>query len=138
MTSPQPRVILVYNADSGLINAVKDAVWKVVKPSTYPCSLCALTYGWVSMHGRWRRFLSSLPHTKVFHHKDDYAQAFPELNIALPAILVAEGRPRPEVLVSANELDALPDLDALIALVEKRLAATGTIGARPGSPLATA
>jgi hypothetical protein len=57
MISPQPRLILVYNADSGVLNMVKDAVWKVLQPSTYPCSLCALTYGWVSMHERWRRFL---------------------------------------------------------------------------------
>lgn len=132
MSDAQTHLILVYNADSGLLNAVNDAVWKVVKPSTYPCSLCALTYGWVSMHGQWRRFLDSLPHAKVFHHKDDFAAAFPELNIALPAILVAEGRTRPEMLVSADELDALPDLDALIALVKKRLAARATMGARPG------
>lgn len=127
MSNTQNRLILVYNADSGLLKAVKDAVWKVVKPSTYPCSLCALTYGWVSMHGQWRRFLDSLPHTKVFHHKDDFAAAFPELNIALPAILVADGRAHPEMLVSADELDALPDLNALIALAGKRLAATGTM-----------
>ena len=122
MSNAQTRLILVYNADSGLLNAVKDAVWKVVRPSTYPCSLCALTYGWVSMHGPWRRFLDGLPHAKVFHHKDDFAAAFPALNIALPAMLLAEGAAPPRVLVSAAELDTLPDLAALIALVDARLA----------------
>lgn len=121
MALPLPRLILVYNADSGWLNAVKDAVWKVMRPATYPCSLCALTYGWVSMHRNWRRFLERLPHTKVFHHKDDLAAAFPGLEIALPAILLAEDRAPPRVLVSADELDALPDLTALIALVEGRL-----------------
>jgi hypothetical protein len=130
MNIAQPRLIIVYNADSGLLNAVKDAVHKIAAPSTYPCSLCALTYGWLSMHGRWRRFLGSLLHTKVFHHRDDFALAFPELNISLPAILLTEGRPRPEVLVSAQELDALPDLEALMMLVEKRLAL-----ARIGAPV---
>lgn len=130
MTRSLPRLIIVYNADSGLLNAAKDAVWKVVQPSTYPCSLCALTYGWVSMHGRWRRFLGSLPHTKVFHHKDDFALAFPELNIALPAMLLAESDSHPTVLVSANELDTLSDLEGLIALVEERLAL-----ARIGAPI---
>lgn len=120
--NPAPhRLILVYNADSGMLNMVKDAVWKVVRPSTYPCSLCALTYGWVSMHGRWRRFLDGLPRAKVFHHKDDFALAFPDMAIALPAILLAEGTAPPQVLVRAAELDALPDLPALIALVEARL-----------------
>ncbi|WDA41880.1 hypothetical protein [Erythrobacter sp. BLCC-B19] len=122
MTTHAARLILVYNADSGWLNAVKDAVWKVVRPATYPCSLCALTYGWVSMHGGWRRFLDGLPLARVFHHKDDFAAAFPGLAIALPAILLAEGDAPPRVLASAAELDALPDLAALIALVEARLA----------------
>jgi hypothetical protein len=121
MDHPPPRLILVYNADSGWLNAVKDAVWKVVRPATYPCSLCALTYGWVSMQGRWRRFLDGLPHAKVFHHKDDFARAFPQLAVALPAILLAEDGAPPRVLVNAAELGALPDLPALIALVEARL-----------------
>lgn len=130
MTSAKPRLIIVYNADGGLLNAAKDAVHKIAAPATYPCSLCALTYGWLSMHGQWRRFLKSLPHTKVFHHRDDFALGFPELNIPLPAILLLEGRPRPDVLVSAQELDALPDLSALISLVERRLAL-----ARIGAPV---
>ena len=121
MTSPQSRLILVYNADSGVLNMVKDAVWKVLRPSTYPCSLCALTYGWVSMHGRWRRFLDGLPLAKVFHHKDDYAAAFPGQQVALPVILLAPANGAPQVLVSAAELDGLPDLAALIALVDTRL-----------------
>ena len=121
MTNPMLRLILVYNADSGVLNMVKDAVWKVLRPSTYPCSLCALTYGWVSMHSAWRRFLDALPHTKVFHHKDDFAIAFPGQTVALPVILLASADRPPEVLVSAAELDALPDLAALIALVETRV-----------------
>jgi hypothetical protein len=122
MTNPATRIVLVYNADGGLLNAVKDAAHKIVSPATYPCSLCALTYGWVSMRPRWRRFLASLPITKVFHHRDDFALAFPRLALPLPAILLAEGDGPPQVLVSASELDALTDLRALIALVEERLA----------------
>jgi len=121
MTHPAPRLILVYNADGGLLNALKDSAHKIVSPATYPCSLCALTYGWVSMRARWRRFLASLPHTKAFHHRDDFALAFPGLAVPLPTILLAEGRGPPRVLVSAPELDALPDVQALIALVEERL-----------------
>jgi hypothetical protein len=121
MNSPPTRLILVYNADGGLLNAVKDAVWKVTRPTTYPCSLCALTYGWVSMHGRWRRFLARLPQGKVFHHSDDFLLAFPGHAVPLPAILLAVGDAPPDVLVSTAELDALPDLAALIALVAARL-----------------
>lgn len=134
MSPAQPRLILVYNADSGLLNAVKDAVWKVVRPATYPCSLCALTYGWVSMHAPWRRFLDRLPFSKVFHHRDDFTEAYPDLAIALPAILIVHPGQAPDILVAAAELDALPDLDALIALVELRLAGIQASGAAsPGA-----
>jgi hypothetical protein len=57
----------------------------------------------------------------VFHHKDDFAVAFPSQTVALPVILLASAGGPPEVLVSAAELDALPDLAALIALVETRI-----------------
>lgn len=122
MNPTPPRLLLVYNADGGLLNAVRDTVWKTFWPKTYPCSLCALTYGWVAMRGAWRRFLDAQPHEKSFYHKDEFADAFPELSIPLPAILTADGGAHPEVLVSAAELDALPDLSALIALVESRVA----------------
>jgi len=130
MADPHPNLIFVYNADGGVLNAVKDAVHKVAMPATYPCSLCALTYGWVSMNSNWRRFLSSLPHTKVFHHRDDFAVAFPDLSPALPVIMLAEGKTPPRVLISADELDAMPDLASLMALVEERL-----MLARLGAPI---
>ena len=134
MTHAAARLILVYNADAGVLNALKDMVHKIVAPASYPCSLCALTYGWVAMRGRWRRFLASLPQAKVFHHRDDFARAFPGLSPALPAMLIAEGEAAPRVLVSAAELDATPDLANLIALVEERLALV-RLGA-PITPLA--
>lgn len=130
MKIPQPRLICVYNADGGVLKALKDAAHKIAAPATYPCSLCALTYGWVSMRSEWRRFLGSLPHAKVFHHRDDFALAFEGLQVALPAILLDEGKIPPRMLVSATELDALPGLEALIALVEERLAL-----ARLGAPI---
>ena len=59
MTAPQPsrpapRLLVVYNADSGILNALGHAVHKLVKPETYPCSLCAITYGAVSMRKEWK------------------------------------------------------------------------------------
>jgi hypothetical protein len=123
MNNPNDRLILVYNANGGLLNGLRDSIWKAFRPSTYPCSLCVLTFGWFTMYRPWRDFLDNLPHEKVYLHKDEIGQAFSELDIALPAILVSKGSHPPEVLVSAAELDALPDLSALRALVERRLAA---------------
>jgi hypothetical protein len=123
------RLLFVYNADGGLLNAVRDMAHKIAAPESYPCSLCAITYGWVAMHGRWRRFLDSLPHDKAFHHRDDFIAAFPHCDAALPAILLERHSAPPCVLISAEELDALTDLGALISLLEQRLALT-----RSGAP----
>jgi hypothetical protein len=37
------ELIFVYNADSGILNLLKDAVHKLLKAETYPCSPCAPT-----------------------------------------------------------------------------------------------
>ncbi|OQW46472.1 MAG: hypothetical protein A4S16_10745 [Proteobacteria bacterium SG_bin6] len=115
------RLLFVYNAHEGLGHALLDAVHKMVAPASYPCSLCALTYGSVAMKRAWKAFLASLPQSKAFYHREDFARAYPAIgDLALPAILIDRGG-GPELLVAAAELDPLPDLPALIALLDARL-----------------
>lgn len=121
MSKSKPQLILVYNAESGILNAVMHALHKQFKPSTYPCSLCALTYGAVSMHSRWRKFLDWQPSEVVIHHSDDFAEAYPEISVPLPVIMIGETGESPSVLVAADELDAMTSLDDLIGEVEERL-----------------
>ena len=123
MTTATRALIFVYNAKSGLASAVGDMVHKIVSPATYPCSLCALTYGVVSMRGEWRRFLDSTGLPTQFLYRDQFRRQPDGRDLALPAILLGGPASVPTVLVSAAELDALPDLPALIALLEARLAA---------------
>jgi hypothetical protein len=122
---PPARLILVYNAKGGIFNMAADAVHKLVSPQTYPCSLCALSYGPLAMHQAWRKALAALPVPVLFYHKDDFPAAFPGLQITLPAILLGQGANQPLVLLRSDELDDLPSLDALIALLHARLAERG-------------
>lgn len=117
-----PTLILVYNADGGVLDALGDFVHKIVSPATYPCSLCGLTYGAFTMRGAWRRFLDTLGLTVLFLYRDEFRSELDQRGIALPAILFGDKASAPEVLVSADELNALPDLAALMALVKERLA----------------
>ena len=121
MTSGQPHLLMVYNSDGGLFAMVSDAVHKVVSPRTYPCSLCAITYGAVSMKLEWRRYLERLPAQVTFHHRDDFAGAWPEARFALPAILIENDGCLSE-LVSARDLDSIVTVAELTALVDARLA----------------
>lgn len=117
-----PTLIFVYNARGGLISALGDMVHKIVSPATYPCSLCALSYGAVSMRGEWRRFLDGTGLPTLFLYRDEFRRDLDDRDLALPVILLGGDTGVPKVLVSAAELDALPDLRALIALVKARLA----------------
>ncbi|MEP2735726.1 MAG: hypothetical protein ABJP34_05460 [Erythrobacter sp.] len=121
MPQSDAKLLIVYNADTGMINAVLHAMHKALKPETYPCSLCALTYGTVSMHGVWRRFLDALPLDVAFYHRDDYAEDFPEDQPQLPAILLQKAGEVPAVLIPASKLDAMASLDVLMGSLEEKL-----------------
>ncbi|MBV7258089.1 hypothetical protein [Erythrobacter crassostreae] len=122
--SPQkPQLLIVYNADGGVLNMLLHAAHKQFAPDSYPCSLCALTYGPVSMRGEWKRFLKSLPMDAVFHHRDDFADAYPNYGHDLPAILVADSNRRLRALIPASDLDAMDDLSDLIVEMESKLEA---------------
>lgn len=115
---PAPgRLIFIYNANGGLMHMALDSLHKTLSPSTYPCSLCAVTYGSFRMHPKWRHWLNALGIPAVFQHKDDT----PHKHIALPAVLAERGG-QIEVLIDAPTLDRLASLDALIAMLEARLA----------------
>ena len=121
------RLICVYNADTGLIGALMHAVHKAVRPQTYPCSLCALTYGAVSMRGDWKRYWHALNARVDFYHRDDFTADFPALGTggvreaALPAILMSEKGEEPRVIISNEELDAMANVDELMARVSAEL-----------------
>lgn len=115
-------LILVYNADDGLFNAMADTLHKVLSPQTYACRLCAFTHGTFGMLRPWKVFLEALGLPLVFYHRREFAQVHPRADVALPAILVDRAGVL-EVLVSAAEIDACRDLDSLIEKVRAALAA---------------
>ena len=115
-------LLIVYNADEGLFAALGDAVHKAVSPDTYPCSLCAITYGAVRMRPEWRRYLKSLPYEVRFHHRPDFHRAHPSLaQLSLPAILLDEGS-GPRVLLDAATLQRVSDVGGMIAALDRALA----------------
>ena len=115
------RLVFVYNANAGLVAGVLDSIHKIVAPATYPCSLCAVTYGLVAMDRGWRDWLRGLTVPVDFYHRPDFRAAFSDA-AAWPLPLVALDRAGSlEVLLGAAELDAIADVGALIAALEARL-----------------
>lgn len=118
--APRPRLLFVYNADSGFRAALFDSVHKLVSPGTYACSLCALTYGPLSMRRAWRDWLRSAPFDARFVHRDELARDYPGFATPLPAVVI-ESEAEPHVLIGPATLDSLASIDALIAHIERAL-----------------
>jgi hypothetical protein len=128
MQTDAPRLIFVYNAGSGLITALIHTVHKQVHPASYPCSLCALTFGLIAMRREWKHFVERLPGETIFHHRDDFSATYPALGtrgareVPLPAILVSEAGEEPRVLISKEELDAMAGVGELMDKLTEALA----------------
>ena len=115
-------LLFVYNAEEGLFAAIGDAIHKAVSPGTYSCSLCAISYGAVSMRPEWRAHLKSLPYETRFFHRPDFRRVYPGLaDMALPAVLLDEGS-GPRVLLDAAALNGLHDVKELIAALDAAIA----------------
>lgn len=113
-------LIFVYNAEEGLFAAIGDALHKAVSPNTYPCSLCAVTYGAVRMRPEWRAYLKSLPYEARFFHRQDFRRAYPGLDVELPAIMLDAGD-GPRALVDAEALSQISNIKELIATLDAAL-----------------
>ncbi len=111
----QREIVFVYNADGTWTGKVKDAVHKIVRPSTYACQLCAVTYGFAGMKRQWRDFVTSLDATVSFLHRDeltdDHASIAGEL---LPAVWHRNDAGSWQPLITATEMRDFATLHELI------------------------
>jgi hypothetical protein len=116
------QLIFVYNADGGMFDRIMDAAHKLFAPTTYQCSLCAITYGAVSMHKEWKDYMVKLPFETRFYHRDGFHREWPTHNIALPAIMMLEEDGSLRTMISAEELNQQSSIAQLTALLGRKLA----------------
>ncbi len=117
MSAAARRLVFVYNADTGLLEAVQHVVWAAARPATYPCRLCLLTYGPLGMRRPWRRFIASLPTPSDFLHADELQARYPALGpVELPALFEDVGGSLTP-LIDAVDMREMASLDALITRV---------------------
>lgn len=119
---PGAPLIFVYNADSGVLNGLKDLWIKTVTPEQYACQLCAVTYGPTGMKREWRDFIRGLGCPVRFLHRDEVQREFGATGLELPAAYELRGG-HLTPLIRASELRACATLDDLLALMQSTLAA---------------
>ncbi len=127
------HLVFVYNADSGMLNLVKDIAHKLLSPATYPCSLCDLTYSAFGERKSWVRFRKALPVSQEYLHIDEFVSQYRgALSVAqlgttqYPAVfrfhdsVESEGSAL-ELVATKQQIDACESQKALKSLVRSLL-----------------
>jgi hypothetical protein len=115
-THAQPALVFVYNAESGVFNALADAAHKIFSPRTYACNLCALTHTALGMRGEWKSFLEGLGVPLEFLHADELRSRYRVEGVPLPAVFERDGASL-RVLAGADAINACATLGELKQLI---------------------
>ncbi len=94
------ELIFVYQGKSGWWNGMLDSIHKITSPATYPCHLCAITYGLVGMNKEWKKFIHSLHVPVRFYHTDDLPDKFPIEDV--PCVFFEQKQKQDYLLVRKN------------------------------------
>lgn len=106
-----PKLLFVYNAETGFFNKLVDLTHKIISPKTYPCSLCALTYGNFTIFPEWETYVKQLPVAVEFVYKNEWRHSGVYNKFPVVALQQAGGV---EVLLTAEELDSMESLESLM------------------------
>jgi hypothetical protein len=120
LMASKTTIIFVYNADSGPINGLKDYFHKIIKPETYRCNLCAVTFGNFGMENSWRKFINSLKNDVKFLHRDEFRKQFNLKDISFPATFIKKDE-EINLLISRDEMNNVKTVPELINLVKNKI-----------------
>ncbi len=121
--SDDKKLVFIYNADSGLLNSVKDYFHKKRKPETYQCNLCMQTFGGISMKKDWKSYIKDLDIPTEFLHKDEFEKKYDVNNAKYPSAYLQNGSSM-KIFISEDEMNKVKSLDEMKDLVSKKLEAT--------------
>lgn len=84
----EKKLVFVYNADSDVISIVKDFWKKILRPSSYECRLCGVTYGAFSIKKDWKEFVNNLNIAAEFLHRDEFQRKYDLKDARYPSVYI--------------------------------------------------
>jgi hypothetical protein len=114
------KLIFVYNADSGLINTVKDFWHKALRPSTYQCNLCQTTFGTFGAKKEWKSFISDLGIDSEFLHKDEFVEKYDVKDAKYPSAYILKNG-NLTVFITQEEMNEVTTITEMEELVSSKL-----------------
>ena len=114
------KLVFVYNADSGLINTVKDFWHKALRPSTYQCNLCQTTFGTFGAKKEWKSFISDLGIESEFLHKDEFVEKYDVKDAKHPSAYILKNG-NLTVFITQEEMNEVTTITEMEELVSSKL-----------------
>ena len=132
--SVEKRLVFIYNADSGVVNTVKDWWHKLLRPSTYSCNLCVQTFSAFGMKKDWKEFINKLnvpveflkkdKFSLEFLHRDEFKEKYDMPDAKFPsAYLHSDSKLR--LFISQDEMNSVNSLDELMELMNQKIKEEG-------------
>jgi hypothetical protein len=124
---PEGSLVFVWNADAGMLNAVRDSLHKWISPETYSCKLCALTHGFSSAKRDWKDFLRDFERPAYFYYRDTLQDSGILFNFPKKYPLVLELRKGQWLpLVMAEDFEGISSLEELIETLKTKISDRGS------------
>ena len=117
--SAENKIFFVYNSHDDIYTIFTDTIHKTIKPATYSCQLCKLTYNTFNKKKKWESFLSNLKYESVFLYRDD--EFIRKKNISEFPIILFGSSDELQVLLSKEDINKNRSLDELINMIHIRL-----------------
>ena len=120
--SGTPTLYFVYNAKSGWADKLLDGLHKAIRPNTYECTLCAITFGVIGEEKVWKQYRQAAQIPMEFFYKDEFQKKFASKfghKFTYPLVLVS-GETGLEILITTRELNNMKSAGELIALLGSR------------------
>ncbi|MGB5404409.1 MAG: GTPase [Robiginitalea sp.] len=124
---PEGSLVFVWNADAGMLNAVRDSLHKWISPETYSCRLCELTHGFSSAKRAWKNFLEDFERPAYFYYRDTLQNS--GIPISLPAkypLVLELYKGQWHALLKAENFEEITTLEELIGTLKTKISDRGS------------
>ena len=114
-----PKLIFIYNVNSGKLNSVIDSAHKILSPHTYNCNLCTLTFDTFSENRQWKKFRETSNIEMDFLHRDEFEKGYASKfghKFTFPIVLI-ENNNELEVFITAEKINELKSVGELMGEV---------------------
>lgn len=118
-----PKLIFIYNANSGIGNTLLDVAHKILSPKTYKCNLCSLTFDTFSENKAWKAFRQQSIIDMEFLHCDEFERKYKNTDVTYPVILSQKSQ-KLVIFLSTDSIKNTSNIDVLISNIKTKLKLT--------------